>query len=304
MARPEDVLRLQAEQHPLVFADGPVSLEEYCLHLMHRKAYEEIRDLSIGKVVLDFGCNNGYGTQEISRHAAATSGVDVSTRAIDDARRRYAGDGIEFSVFDGVRLPFANEHFDLVTSFQVIEHILDVDAYLAEICRVLKPQGIAVFTTPNAAIRLDPGMKPWNRFHVREYRSDELARVLQSRFSDVTMQGLFATEMLYAVEYDRCQKVRAIARWQTGSGGWPTSWASLGDAAAGLALRFLPRSAIEILRRTHRSLALRIRADAIDTVTFSTRDLFYRQDDLGRALDLMAICHKSGSSHRAGGEIE
>ena len=304
MARTEEVIRLQAEEHPLVFTDRPASNEEYCLQLMHRKAYEEIRELARGKVVLDFGCNNGYGTKELSHHASATVGVDVSARAIEDARRRYSGEGITFYLFDGVRLPFADEHFDLVTSFQVIEHIVDVDAYLVEIYRVLKLQGMAVFTTPNAAIRLDPGMKPWNQFHVREYRSDELASILHSRFADVTIRGLFATETLYAVEYDRCQKARAIARWQAGSGTWPTSLASLESALTGLALRVLPKFAIHALRRIRRSLTRGVRTDGIGKVEFTTSDLFYRQTDLEGALDLMAICHKGGTSNTNGMKLE
>jgi ubiquinone/menaquinone biosynthesis C-methylase UbiE len=300
----EDVIRLQAEEHPLVFTDRPASIEEHCLHLMHQKSYEDIKDLARGKMVLDFGCNNGYGTKEISQHATATAGVDVSARAIEDARRRYAREGIEFCVFDGVRLPFTDEHFDIVTSFQVIEHIMDIDAYLSEIYRVLKPEGLAVFTTPNAAIRLDPGMKPWNRFHVREYKSDELASVLQSQFSRVTVRGLFATETFYAIEYDRCQKARAIARWQAGFGPWPTSFASLEDALAGLALRLLPSSAIRVLRKIRSRFTAGARAGGIDQARFSTSDLFYRGHDLEGALDLMAICHKGGRSNSDRGKLE
>ena len=301
MARTEEVIRFQAEEHPLVFTDRPASNEEYCLHLMHQKAYEEIGELARGKVVLDFGCNNGYGTKEINDHASATVGVDVSARAIEDAQRRYADEGIKFCVFDGVRLPFADGYFDLVTSFQVIEHIVDVDAYLAEICRVLNPQGTAVFTTPNAAIRLDPGMTPWNEFHVREYRSDELASNLHSQFADVTIRGLFATETLYAVEYTRCQKARAIARWQAGAGAWPTSF---GDALAGLALRALPKLAIHALRRIRRSLTRGVRTGESNKVEFTTSDLFYRESDLEGALDLMAICHKGGTSNTNGMKLE
>ena len=297
MAGSEEVIRFQANEHPLVFNDTPVSREEYCLHLMHQKAYEEIKELVRGKVVLDLGCNNGYGTKEVSQHAKETVGVDVSARAIDDARRRYASDGIQFFLFDGVKLPFADEYFDVVTSFQVIEHVVDVGAYLAEIFRVMKPQGIAIFTTPNAAIRLDPGMKPWNEFHVREYRGAELASVLRSRFSEVTIHGLFAAESFYAIEYDRCQKARRIARWKAGDGAWPRSLRGCEEALAGIALRVLPKFAIAALRKLPRRVAPGARIDRPLAAEFSTSDLFYRQDNLEGALDLMAICLKSGSAH-------
>lgn len=289
----DDVIRLQAEEHPLVASSKPASLEEYCLHLIHLKAYEEVGALARGKVALDLGCNDGYGTKEISRCAARTFGVDVSERAIEEARNRYRADGIQFQVFDGLKLPFADQHFDLVTSFQVIEHIVDVDAYLSEIYRVLRPSGMAVFTTPNASIRLDPGAKPWNRFHVREYASGELLTTLERRFPHVVIRALLASDDLYAVEYNRCQRAREIARWRAGARSKPTSMASLRGAVIGTALRMLPDSAVSTLKglvKTAKS-AMPRRTTWLDR--FSTADLFYSSDRLPEALDLMAVCHKS-----------
>jgi SAM-dependent methyltransferase len=296
MANADEVIRLQAEEHPLVADDRPGSLEEHCLHLIHLKAYEQIGEVARGKVVLDVGCNNGYGTKEISRHAAATVGVDVSAQAIEEARRRYAADGIDFRVFDGAKLPFEDEHFDLVASFQVIEHIAEVDPYLSEIHRVLKPGGVAVFTTPNATIRLDPGAKPWNRFHVREYASDELLKTLQGRFPQVVIRGLLANEDLYAVEYNRCQRARTIARWRAGGGAMPTSPASLRAAVIGTALRLLPDRAVTTLRHILRIARRAMPAKTARLNRFSTADLFYGSGRLSDALDLMAVCHKAGAT--------
>jgi SAM-dependent methyltransferase len=280
-----DNTRLQAEEHPLVFSDTFSSLPEYCLHLMHLRAYEEVAPLAKDKAVLDLGCNNGYGTNELARVAHRAVGLDVSETAVADARRRFGGAGPEFRVFDGNQIPFDDGTFSTVTSFQVIEHVVDTGAYLDEIARVLQPDGTAVFTTPNAAIRLDPGMKPWNRFHVQEFQAGQLEDLLRTAFPSVVVRGLFATEDVYSIEYERCQSALREARHAAGRRRRPQPpWRRLAKAA-------LPKSAVDILRaRRHR-----LKAKPLDSAVqsrYSTRDLFYRDSDLSRALDLMAICRK------------
>jgi len=127
MTAKRDILRLQAEQHALVPTADFRSLEEYCLYLMHLRAYEEAARYAAGRSVLDLGCNNGYGTKVLSAAARRAVGADVSVRAIDEARRRFAADGIDFWLFDGLRLPCPDGSFEVVASLQVIEHISDCD---------------------------------------------------------------------------------------------------------------------------------------------------------------------------------
>ena len=54
-------IRLQAEQHPLV-AQEFETIRAYCLWLIHRKAYLYAAEVAEDAVVLDLGCNNGYGS--------------------------------------------------------------------------------------------------------------------------------------------------------------------------------------------------------------------------------------------------
>jgi SAM-dependent methyltransferase len=285
-----ETIGLQAREHPLVFTDTFGSLEEYCLFLMHLRAYEEAARRSDGVSVLDLGCNNGYGTHLLADSASSVIGCDVSESALADARKRYPE--LDFRQVDGVTLPFANSQFDLVTSFQVIEHVPDTAAYIAEIRRVLKSPGMAIFTTPNAAIRLDPGMPPWNRFHVREYRADELVIPLRNAFDDVRILGLFAADELYQVEYQRCQK--ALLRNRNPSN--PSRPSTLSANMASFAKSILPLSAVNALRRLKRHHPRIERADSpLDARVqsrFSTKDMHYAETDLDSALDLMAICTK------------
>src|SRR4051812_26003190 len=146
---------LHAKQHPMEFFDEFRTVEAYCLHLMHRAAYRHAAELVRPGQVLDLGCNNGYGSFEFSCHGHQVIGVDVSAEALNNARSRFKADNLEFRQVDGANLPFESDRFDLITSFQVIEHIVEMEPYLSEIRRVLKPGGLAIFTTPNAHIRLD-----------------------------------------------------------------------------------------------------------------------------------------------------
>jgi SAM-dependent methyltransferase len=144
--------------------------------------------------------------------AGRVVGVDVSPRAIEAARERATGGRPEFIVTSGFALPFADASFDLVTSFQVLEHVPDPAPFLAELARVTRPGGSVILATPNAATRLYPGMTPWNRFHVREYRADELETLLTGAFAGVAVLGMFGAPELYETEIRRVDAARQRIR--------------------------------------------------------------------------------------------
>jgi SAM-dependent methyltransferase len=282
-----DIIRFQADHHPLVFNGRFGSLAEYCLHLVHQKAYEEAALLAAGRTVLDLGCNNGYGSAVLGQVCRQVTALDVSPTAIQDAQARFGDRGIDFRVYDGRKIPFDDLSFDLVVSFQVIEHLEDTGPYLTEIARVLRPSGVALFTTPNAAIRLDRDMKPWNEFHVREYRAAELAESLKPVFAEVDIRGLFATEELYQTEYARCQSALQTARNRHSSP--RKSLAEQGrDELIRLTKAILPSWALDYLRARHTVIPPEL--DPAIVQKYSTGDFFYKSDNLDEALDLMAIC--------------
>ncbi len=272
-------LRLQADEHPLVELRADASVEERYLQLIHLKAYEEAARVATDRDVLDLGCNTGYGTVRIAAVAGRVVGADVSSRAIDAARARPDGGHVAWVVIDGEHLPFEADSFDLVTSFQVIEHLDDPVPWLREIARVLRVGGIAILTTPNAAIRLDAGMTPWNRFHVHEYRAAELGGLLGRVFPSVQVRGLFGTPTLTETELRRVRRARRRARIA---------------GYARPALEFAPlRTVVDQLRRLRRRRGRRGVA-ARDQERFTTDDLFYADHDLARALDLIATCTNAG----------
>ena len=276
-------IRFHSAHTGLISTERFRTIEEYILHLMHQNDYRLIADMSDNKIVLDLGCNTGYGTRLLAERCKRVVGVDVSLKAIAMAKLRHGSRGIKFLLFDGLRLPFKNGSFDLVASLQVIEHIYDTSAFLAEIKRVLAPGRKAVFTTPNARIRLDPGMPPWNSFHVREYRGEELDQILREFFPKTQVLGLFANEPIYSQEISRSARSREIARRRS-----PLFFKTRA---------MLPYWALGIIQSA-RKLYRTAKKASLPSVPeselrkYSMDDLFYRDRNLDKSINLMAICER------------
>ncbi len=102
--------------------------------------------------LLDFGCGNGANTVLFAPDFATVIGMDVEPERVDEARANAKQSGItnlEYSVYDGERLPLPDHSIDCVVSFEVIEHTKDDRAALRDIARVLKPGGLFCGSVPN-----------------------------------------------------------------------------------------------------------------------------------------------------------
>lgn len=273
-------IKLQAEEHEIINDDYFSSVEEYVLHLMHNSDYTRALHLVSGKTVLDLGCNCGYGTNLLSQSCASITGVDVSPAAIETAKKKYQRSNLSFTVVNGITLPFEDHSIDVITSFQVIEHLVDYNAYFSEIRRVLKPDGLVLLTTPNAAIRVKPGAKPWNRFHMHEFRGDELTKLLCTHFPHVEVLGQFATERAYMIEYNRC----VAARDRTDISSQPSLKSQL--------VNMLPASLANSLRALRASFNGKTPEPLNEEIMaqFSTKDFLYRTSNLDASLSLVACC--------------
>jgi SAM-dependent methyltransferase len=134
--------------------------------------------LAPGRRVLDAACGEGYGSAMLAgAGAASVVGVDIDAQTVAHARRRY---GLNARVGDVGELPFADGDFDLVVSFETIEHVADPERVLGEFARVLAGDGLLLVSTPNAREYLVD-----NPFHVRELTPEELIGALESRFGEV-----------------------------------------------------------------------------------------------------------------------
>lgn len=185
------------------------SLGTYTIYAMHAASYAFVQAMCTGKKVLDFGCGSGYGTQRISRVAREICGVDVAGDAIEYAKARYRSDNLHFQQINtSPPLPFPAASFDVILSFQVIEHVSDDDTYLREARRLLKPGGTLVVITPDRKNRLLPYQKPWNRWHLREYDMTQLAAKVSKHFQLIQELRMGARTEIAATEIDRYTRTK------------------------------------------------------------------------------------------------
>jgi len=179
----------------------------YVVYLRHLFAYESASQLlKDKKSIIEIGSGEGYGAAYLSNGPFEIKCFDLSEEIAKHAQTTYSKSNLSYQSFDGKKIPAEDNSFDGAVSFQVIEHVDDVPAYLKEIHRVLKPGGIFLLTTPNRTYRLRPGQKPWNNFHLREYYDYELQKELKLVFSNVEVWGVRGNEELQKMEHDRVKK--------------------------------------------------------------------------------------------------
>lgn len=233
----------------------------------HRAAYAYAIELAreqSSQRVLDLGCGTGYGTHELAEALPQTFALD---RIAPDSRARHPR--ALFIRADAGELPIRPASFDLVVSFQVIEHLENPAPYLEAITRLLRPEGAAIITTPNL-LQSDRE----NPFHVHEYEAAELAALLAHHFEDVDMLGVGAQAGAKEYYEARLKRIRTIVRLDP------------------LRLRTrLPRSIVDRLFAAFAVIVRRgiQRSDGLPEVQISDFPILPVEPE---CLDLLAVCRK------------
>jgi len=99
--------------------------------------------------ILDLGCGPGLPTFLLSSFAKEVVGLDISPIFIRIAKEKHSAQSIKFMCGDILNLPFSDGSFDVVSSYQVIEHVCEVGRALAEMTRVVKTKGLVIILSPN-----------------------------------------------------------------------------------------------------------------------------------------------------------
>ncbi|OKP87115.1 glycosyl transferase family 2 [Paenibacillus sp. P3E] len=158
------------------------------LEIEHVQRYELLQEFVKGKHVLDAACGEGYGSLLLSRNAASVQGLDISAESILNAQTKYGRGNLKFVTGSIDLLPFEDKSFDIVVSFETLEHV-DEDTqlrFLQEIRRVLTTEGTLIISTPNKKFYSDIP-KYCNPFHVKELYKDEFVQLLSRFYENVNI---------------------------------------------------------------------------------------------------------------------
>jgi GT2 family glycosyltransferase/2-polyprenyl-3-methyl-5-hydroxy-6-metoxy-1,4-benzoquinol methylase len=166
-----------------------VPTEQGRIRLEHCHRYAAVLEIVSGKQVLDVACGEGYGSALMSDFAASVTGVDLAEDAVRHATETYGDrDNLSFFRASALALGFANATFDVIVSFETIEHLAEQAQMLAELRRVLKANGTLVISSPNRPVYSEQSGEQ-NPFHVKELDFNELELLLKSQFPAVRYYG-------------------------------------------------------------------------------------------------------------------
>lgn len=138
-----------------------------------------------GDVVLDAACGLGYGTAVLAAcsNGAQFIGVDIDEESIAYANANYAVNhpAIKYHASDVTTMSFLPDHsVDMVVSFETIEHVPNYDIFLAEVARVLKPDGRFIGSVPNMWCD-ETGNDP-NPYHFHVFDWNKLHQAISKYF--------------------------------------------------------------------------------------------------------------------------
>jgi SAM-dependent methyltransferase len=174
---------------------------------LHAAGYRAVRDRLGPGLMLDVGCGQGFESARFAAPDRKVVGVDYSFEAALHATTRFGPEGLRVAQCDARRLALGTGTFDWACSSHLIEHFADAEAHVAELARVLRPEGKAFVITPNAPADFE------NPFHIRLFGPEELTAVLQRDFDDVWLGGIDAVAAVkedFRLRREKAAKVLAL----------------------------------------------------------------------------------------------
>lgn len=184
---------------------GKTPFEIYHEHLAR---YKFASLFTRGKIVLDVACGTGYGSKILLDNGAKkVYGVDISEKAIEYSKEYFCDKNLIFKCGDATNLGFQDNMFDVIVSFETVEHIMNYHEYLEEIMRVLKLNGIFIVSTPNKQVCSPNSEKPLNIFHANEFTFTEFTSLLTNYFVNL---DIFGQKLIYNSQF--WQGLRRVCR--------------------------------------------------------------------------------------------
>ena len=180
-----------------------------------------------GRLVLDYGCGRGYLIRHLLGAEALVSAADSSPDSVQVTELTYAAheNWRGARVVEGAEIPWPKDTFDVVTCLETLEHVLphQLESLLEQIIRVMRPGGVALFSTPNSENLLESTvccpncLTEFHRWqHIRSWSAEQLAGCLRAAGYEVLFcQALdFANFQQRRTHWKDCSPRTLLATWR------------------------------------------------------------------------------------------
>lgn len=157
----------------------PECVREIWYEHYHRYAFT--KNLVSGKYVLDAACGEGYGSNILAGYALQVDGIDIDSESVTHAKNKYKKDNLRFKEASCIDLPYPDNGFDVIVSFETLEHLAEQEEMLSEFKRVLKPNGFIIISTPDKKYYSDEAGFT-NEFHIKELYQNEFKSLLDKHW--------------------------------------------------------------------------------------------------------------------------
>ncbi|QOL51481.1 class I SAM-dependent methyltransferase [Massilia litorea] len=148
---------------------------------IHIARYLTAKEHCADRKVLDIACGEGYGSWLMAEWGAqSVLGVDVSSKAIASADKRFSNERVRFAVSPGEQLTriISDQKFNLIVSLETIEHVDDPQLFLENIRDAAAPNATIIISAPNDYWYYDLGGQ--NEFHKRRFTFEEFQVLAES----------------------------------------------------------------------------------------------------------------------------
>jgi len=108
----------------------------------------------VDKTILDFGCGDGKYSNYLHNLGNKVWGIEIEKKRLNKAKL-FKNKKLDFKIYEGGKIPFKKNSFDIVILNEVLEHVKDENMTLIEIKRVLKKDGIIILYVPNRNFPLE-----------------------------------------------------------------------------------------------------------------------------------------------------